>query len=149
MDRKEVLKLIKSGSSYAKIGEKFNVSRQRISQIAIENGIKLRSNDFYWTKKLNLDDYVGLYGLPNKTRLSIFNRDNWCCRYCGKSKFFDKVRLTIDHIIPFRRGGVHTSDNLVTACNQCNASKNWKTLEEWRPELMSVIYENIDLSTKS
>jgi len=48
-----------------------------------------------------------------------------CC-YCGSREF-----LTIDHLIPIKRGGVDTGDNLVWACRTCNSSKGAKDALEW------------------
>jgi hypothetical protein len=41
------------------------------------------------------------------------------CVYCGS-----KDNLEIDHIIPISYGGKGTDDNLVSACRDCNTSKN-------------------------
>jgi 5-methylcytosine-specific restriction endonuclease McrA len=41
------------------------------------------------------------------------------CVYCRK-KF---KRLTMDHVIPFARGGSHTKENVVPACQPCNSRK--------------------------
>jgi hypothetical protein len=41
-----------------------------------------------------------------------------CC-YCG-----DRELLTVDHLIPTKRGGANTGDNLVWACRSCNSSKS-------------------------
>ena len=40
-----------------------------------------------------------------------------CC-YCGSSN-----DLTVDHLIPTKRGGANAGDNLVWACRSCNSSK--------------------------
>lgn len=52
-------------------------------------------------------------------RQEIFRRDNYTCQYCGQKG----EKLTIDHIIPRRRGGRHTWTNLVAACQACNRKK--------------------------
>ncbi|MFZ4539843.1 HNH endonuclease, partial [Propionivibrio sp.] len=61
-------------------------------------------------------------------RSRIFNRDDYTCRYCGERG----KKLECDHVIPVSRGGVHTDDNLVTACFACNRSKRDKLVEEWK-----------------
>jgi len=43
------------------------------------------------------------------------------CRYCGK-----KAKLTIDHVIPLTKGGEHSQDNVVPACQSCNSKKRDK-----------------------
>jgi predicted aminopeptidase len=54
-----------------------------------------------------------------KVRDSILGRDEYKCVYCGATD-----NLELDHFIPFERGGSSTPCNLVTACADCNASKN-------------------------
>lgn len=60
------------------------------------------------------------------SRRAVFRRDNFTCQYCG----IQSNHLTIDHIIPRHRGGVHSWDNVVSACPPCNRRKGGKTLEE-------------------
>lgn len=48
-----------------------------------------------------------------------------CC-YCGCSD-----HLTVDHLIPRKRGGPHAGDNLVWACRTCNSSKCATDALEW------------------
>jgi 5-methylcytosine-specific restriction endonuclease McrA len=53
------------------------------------------------------------------TKLEVFNRDKFTCQYCG-----NQTRdLTIDHVIPKKRGGDHTWENVVSACVPCNRKK--------------------------
>lgn len=59
------------------------------------------------------------------TRKEIFRRDHYTCQYCGTSS----RNLTIDHITPKHLGGIHTWDNVVTACAFCNHKKGGRTLE--------------------
>lgn len=40
-----------------------------------------------------------------------------CC-YCGS-----RDHLSVDHLIPTKRGGANSGDNLVWACRTCNSSK--------------------------
>jgi hypothetical protein len=48
-----------------------------------------------------------------------------CC-YCGS-----KDHLAADHLIPRKRGGLHSGDNLVWACRSCNSSKGAADALEW------------------
>lgn len=52
--------------------------------------------------------------------------DNRCC-YCRENR-----PLTFDHVIPVIRGGRHSIGNALPACASCNASKNRRTVMEWR-----------------
>lgn len=49
------------------------------------------------------------------------------CIYCGK-----RENITLDHVVPIARGGVHGIGNLAPACKPCNSSKRDKTVMEWR-----------------
>lgn len=51
-------------------------------------------------------------------RNEIYDRDNWKCIECGNDK-----DLTLDHVIPFSRGGKTEKDNLRTLCQSCNSKK--------------------------
>lgn len=63
-------------------------------------------------------------------RPDVFNRDNWTCVYCGvrvvRTKHYAPNQATLDHVIPLSKGGTHTMDNVVTACQQCNSVKSNK-----------------------
>ena len=54
--------------------------------------------------------------------------NNKSCAYCG---FFLAGKMQIDHVIPISRGGMHTQNNLVSACKTCNQSKSNKPLDKW------------------
>ena len=66
------------------------------------------------------------------SRFEIFNRDQYTCQYCGRQT----KELTLDHVIPRRRGGMHTWDNVVSACIPCNRRKGGRTPEEARMQLL-------------
>ncbi len=57
--------------------------------------------------------------VTNKMRFSIYNRDNYRCRICGKKA----KNLEVDHIIPIAKGGKSTYENLQTLCHRCNVKK--------------------------
>lgn len=95
---------------------------------------------------------------PKKRERDIYKRDGWRCRYCESRvivkeardifrKYFpDEVRkgstnednhfglatltATLDHIVPYKRGGNNNPDNLVTACGPCQFGRGWWLLEE-------------------
>ena len=47
---------------------------------------------------------------------------NFKCAHCGRSTS-DGVRLHVDHIIPYSKGGETTIDNLQVLCDKCNLGK--------------------------
>jgi len=60
------------------------------------------------------------------TKVEVFNRDHYACQYCGRQT----KELTLDHVIPRRRGGEHSWENVVSACIPCNRRKGGRTPEE-------------------
>lgn len=71
------------------------------------------------------------------TRKEIFIRDGYTCQYCG----LRTSHLTIDHVIPRSRGGSHTWDNVVAACQPCNHRKGGKSVAEARMTLLQQPHE--------
>lgn len=57
--------------------------------------------------------------IKDSVRQSVLDRDGHRCIECHKTEN-DGVELTMDHVIPFSRGGETTEGNLVTLCATCN-----------------------------
>lgn len=102
---------------------------------------------------------TGIPRMPNAavTR-SIYLRDGFRCRFCESrvivkeaKKVFEKafplaarkgnsneanhfglatLTASVDHVVPFKRGGTNDPFNLVTACGPCQYGRNQWTLEE-------------------
>lgn len=62
---------------------------------------------------------VGTVG--QRQRIQILERDNYTCVYCGRRP--PEVVLELDHVLPRSRGGSGRSENLATACRDCNQGK--------------------------
>ena len=60
------------------------------------------------------------------SRREVFARDGHLCQYCGEPT----SKLTLDHVLPRHRGGSHSWNNLVAACNSCNHRKGGRLPEE-------------------
>lgn len=75
--------------------------------------------------------YKGLNNSSMATR-SLFDdekekmKNDICCCFCGSTE-----NLSIDHLIPRKKGGIDEGDNLILACRSCNSSKGKKDLLEW------------------
>ncbi|MEB3337776.1 MAG: HNH endonuclease [Leptolyngbyaceae bacterium] len=72
--------------------------------------------------RLTITNPERLWKVPPVNRREILRRDGHACQYCGSTK-----KLTIDHVIPKSKGGSHTWDNVVTACERCNSTKGDRT----------------------
>lgn len=58
------------------------------------------------------------------SRRGVFLRDDGRCQYCGRSA------ENVDHVVPRSRGGPHVWENVVAACERCNAHKKDRTPDE-------------------
>lgn len=68
------------------------------------------------------------YGVPFESGITlpaVIERFGGVCQICGKQtdKRSFALQPTIDHIVPMRRGGGHTWDNVQLACFKCNSIK--------------------------
>ena len=70
-------------------------------------------------KEYQQGDAFGYYN----TRYFVFNRDNYTCQVCKKSK--DKI-LNTHHIVYKSHGGTDKASNLITVCTDCHTYKNHK-----------------------
>lgn len=75
--------------------------------------------------RLTISKVERQWKLPPVGRREVLKRDGHTCQYCGSRK-----RLTLDHVIPKSKGGSHTWDNVVTACEPCNLKKGDRFLPE-------------------
>jgi len=72
--------------------------------------------------RLTIASAERIWKTPPVNRREVLRRDHHTCQYCGSNK-----HLTLDHVIPVSKGGVHTWDNIVTACQRCNQHKSNRT----------------------
>lgn len=59
--------------------------------------------------------------ISQRVRFEVLKRDGFACIYCGHKA--PAVKLVIDHIEPFSKGGSDEIGNYATACHDCNAGK--------------------------
>lgn len=58
-------------------------------------------------------------------RFKVLQRDDFRCRACGASPAVTPgIRLEVDHIVPWSKGGETVIDNLQTLCFACNQGKS-------------------------
>ena len=65
--------------------------------------------------------------MSKRLRFEVFKRDRFACVYCGAHP--PGVLLEVDHVHPVAEGGQDELDNLVTACQPCNAGKGARLLD--------------------
>ncbi|MGK7918613.1 MAG: HNH endonuclease [Trichodesmium sp.] len=82
--------------------------------------------------RLTMAGQERVWKVPPVNRKEVLKRDHHRCQYCGTTK-----RLTLDHVIPRSKGGKHSWDNVVTACEKCNATKGNRTPTEAGMKLLN------------
>lgn len=63
--------------------------------------------------------------------LDKYSRNNGYCEYCSRI-VYPKTKLSVDHVIPFNRGGVNTIENVALCCRSCNSKKRDNSLEQFK-----------------
>jgi len=111
-------------------GEVYHSKRQKFDIEEVSRIIKRLNNktgNFYKDREIwDSICRVERGKVSNKMRFSIYSRDKYRCRMCGRTERQDY--LEIDHIIPIAKGGKSTYDNLQTLCRRCNKNKGDKLL---------------------
>ena len=67
------------------------------------------------------------------SRLEVFMRDSYTCQYCGRVT----RDLTLDHVVPRSQGGIHSWENVVSACKSCNRRKGGRTPDQAGMKLLT------------
>jgi len=64
---------------------------------------------------------------------NVFGRDNFACRYCGRSHDDNgnRVPLTVDHLVLWENGGPSTESNLASSCKKCNKTRGNTEYADW------------------
>jgi 5-methylcytosine-specific restriction endonuclease McrA len=68
--------------------------------------------------RLKINSAERIWKMPPVNRREVLRRDKHQCQYCGNTK-----QLTLDHVLPRSKGGKHSWDNVVIACEPCNSRK--------------------------
>lgn len=62
--------------------------------------------------------------IPKDVRALVKERAKACCEYCYSQEFFSADSFTVDHILPYSKGGSNEENNLAFACQGCNRRKH-------------------------
>ena len=76
------------------------------------------------------NDYHGSHWIRQERRLALYLRDGLACCYCNSS-IEDGATLSLDHVIPYSKGGTNLASNLVTSCTKCNCSRGDRSIEDF------------------
>lgn len=61
--------------------------------------------------------------------MAVRTKPEAVCYYCRVMWPISEIHF--DHVLPLKRGGNHTIENLCVACKTCNLRKNAKLIHEW------------------
>ena len=61
--------------------------------------------------------------LSPRDRETVLMRDGFRCRNCGRSPREDGIKLHVDHIEPWSKGGTNDLETLQALCEECNLGK--------------------------
>lgn len=92
-----------------------------------------------WTRhRFGANKNQGSNWIHKPRRLALYARDKFRCVYCGAGpEDGDGVLLTLDHLIPRgSEGSTHANENLVTACFDCNSTKQNLSQRQWHAHLV-------------
>lgn len=78
-------------------------------------------------------------------RLSIYNKCNGHCAYCGVKLEINK--FTVDHLVPKCNMGKNNIDNLLPCCTQCNKKKGNLSLDLFRLKTFWTVLTIADLKS--
>ena len=119
----------------AKINSEYDFLDKKLSLINNTNNFfdKVSTNQYIIGLKNNIYNTFGdeeedekqenVRTISGKTRLDVFERDDYRCQMCGRT-VEDGIKLHIDHIVPFSKGGSNEMDNLQVLCHECNLAKH-------------------------
>lgn len=68
-------------------------------------------------------------GVSSSAWRAVREAYGWRCAYCARLP--PAQSLQMEHVDPLSKGGTHDVTNVVPACQQCNSSKQAKTLLVW------------------
>lgn len=92
-----------------------------------ENATKKRHADFIGGMKRR-GEVVVSYSHEDWKQTVIFFKGE--CAYCGKTMKRGE-RLTRDHLVAVKEGGLTTQENIVPACSSCNSAKGAREWRDW------------------
>lgn len=114
---------------------------------AEQNKDRLREQNKQWraanphkSKAANRKRYALVKGVAAESidYLAVFEGDAWVCRLCETpvdpaAPWPDPLSPSVDHIVPFARGGAHVRSNVQTAHLVCNMRKNCDPSRKTKP----------------
>ena len=114
-----------AASTYAdRFGGWRNALMEFLKWVATEQEKPLASTEATKPKQLSTNKKRTARDPTLRMQFRIMRRDDFKCVKCGRSPATEpKLRLEIDHILPWSKGGETFEENLQTLCYDCNRGK--------------------------
>lgn len=117
-----------------------NSERQSECKICNKTFIRRARSSLYCTRECYLSTQRGKITDKELGKFLVFKRDNFTCIYCGKNSIGDKIKLHVEHIVPFSICKENLLENLVTSCIECNLSKSdYRLSKELETQILSEV----------
>lgn len=92
--------------------------------VATEQQEPLASSKIATPKQLSINKKRTARDPTLRMQFRVMRRDDFKCVKCGRSPATEpKLRLEIDHVLPWSKGGETFEENLQTLCYDCNRGK--------------------------
>jgi HNH endonuclease len=86
----------------------------------------------------------GMNWIRRSTREAIYHRDGDACLYCQRRRHADIFSLSLDHVVPYSKGGADSPENLVTSCLDCNVLRSDRSVADFARLLAGPNGESVD-----
>ena len=111
---------------YNRVRNGVEMNRETVRFYAKNSAHKHRERNYQQTKKRRL--LISVTGNFTKQEWEeIKKAHNYICKICKRQE--PEIKLTIDHIKPIMRGGLHARENIQPLCSTCNKRKGVRYAE--------------------
>ena len=76
--------------------------------------------------------------LSASQRALVVERAKGCCEYCQSQERYSPDPFSVEHVIPFSKGGTNDMENLAFACQGCN-NRKYTSVEAFDPVSFTMI----------
>ncbi len=121
---KKPLSIYSAGTYDKRFGSFRKALEEFVKYISAEKHTDSKTEDIHPQDNNTLIVHKTKREISDRLRFQILMRDGFTCKTCGRSPMNEMgVKLHVDHIIPWSKGGETVPENLETKCEQCNLGK--------------------------
>ncbi|MDD6357205.1 MAG: HNH endonuclease [Bacteroidales bacterium] len=121
---KKPLSIYSAGTYDKRFGSFRKALEEFVKYMSTETNTDSKTEDIHPQDNKTLIVHKTKREISDRLRFQILMRDGFTCKTCGRSPMNEMgVKLHVDHIIPWSKGGETVPENLETKCEQCNLGK--------------------------